>query len=484
MTKYANILGGSERLPSGGDYLPNINPADRDNILGEFPNSDVADALEAIEAASAAQGAWAALSPHTRGEYLRKAADILEARADSVARDLMREEGKSLPEAKGETLRGVTLLRYYAAETMRPEGEVIPSAGATTFLYTRRVPLGVCALITPWNFPIAIPIWKAAPALAFGNTVILKPSEHSPLTAWNIAQVFLEAKLPAGVFNVLFGQGARIGETLTTHRSISALSFTGSVRTGRTIAALATAHGKKYQLEMGGKNAAVILPDANFEQAVNLTIQGAFKSAGEKCTATSRAIVHQDIYDAFAQMLVEKTQALKIGPGDEASAYLGPVISEAAQTNIFRYIEAAKAEGVPLLCGGTVPADPDLAKGFYVLPTVFGEVKPETQIAQEEVFGPVLGLMRANDFDHALELLNGVEFGLSASLFTRNLDAALQFAERAQVGMVRINGETAGVEPQAPFGGMKASSSFSREQGLAARDFYTQIKTVSIDRAG
>jgi len=482
--RYANYISGEWVPPVGGEYLPNINPADRTDVVGEFPNSDSLDAKRAIEAAAEAQESWAALSAHARGEYLRQAADVLEKRADAVAFDLMREEGKSLPEAKGETLRGVTILRYYAAQTMMPDGEVIPSASAKTFLYTRRVPLGVCALITPWNFPIAIPLWKTAPALAYGNTVVLKPAGYAPLTAWNIANCFAEAGLPKGVFNVVFGAGARVGETLATHRSVSAISFTGSVQTGKTIAGWASAHGKKYQLEMGGKNAVVVLCDADLEQATNLTIQGAFRSAGEKCTATSRAIVLRDIYDAFAARLVEKTKSLKLGPGDDPDAYLGPVISESAQKDILGYIEIARREGAELLCGGGVPTGALFDRGFYVQPTVCGEVRPEMRIAQEEVFGPVLCLMRADDFDHAIALLNDVEFGLSASIFTTNLNAAMAFAERAQAGMIRINGETAGVEPQAPFGGFKASSSYSREQGQAARDFFTQIKTISVDRAG
>ncbi len=482
--RYENFINGAWVSPIQGDYIPNLNPANREEILGLFPNSTAEDAESAVQAAANAQPAWAALSSHTRGEYLRKAADIIASRADAIARDLMREEGKSLPEAKGETLRGVTLLRYYAQETMHPDGDVIPSAGATTFLYTRRFPLGVCSLITPWNFPIAIPIWKAAPALAFGNTVVLKPSELSPLTAYHIAECFAEAGFPAGVFNVLFGEGAGVGEVLTTSAEVNAISFTGSVRTGKQIATQAVAHGKKYQLEMGGKNGVIVLPDANLESAVNLTIQGAFKSAGEKCTATSRVIVHTEIYDAFVTQLVQKTLALKVGSGEDATAYLGPVISEQSRDKILRYVGLAESEGAMLLCGGGAPDDATLQTGFYVQPTVFGGVTSEMRIAQEEVFGPVLCVMRAESLEDALAKLNDVEFGLSASLFTKSLDSALVFAEKAQAGLVRVNGETAGVEPQAPFGGMKGSSSFSREQGLAAREFFTQIKTISIDRAG
>ncbi len=481
---YKNFIGGEWTESVSGATLANLNPADRTDIVGYFPNSDAADAENALAAATNAQAGWAALAAPARGEFLRKAADRLEARADTVARDLSREEGKSLPEAKGETMRGVTLLRYYAQETMRPDGEVIPSAFPQTLLFTRRIPLGVVSLITPWNFPIAIPLWKAAPALAFGNTVVMKPSEHAPLTAWHIAECFAEAGLPKGVFNLVFGEGTRTGETLVTHSAVSGISFTGSARTGKTIAALASAHSKKYQMEMGGKNAAVVLPDADMEQAVTLTVQGAFKSAGEKCTATSRVIVHNDCYDAFTARLVERTKSLRIGPGDDSAAYLGPVISEAAQANILRAVREATDSGIALLCGGTAPDDSALQNGFYVQPTLFGDVPPNAPIAQEEVFGPVLCVLRAESTDQALTLLNGVAYGLSASLFTSDLNAALTFAERAQVGMVRINGETAGVEPQAPFGGMKASSSFSREQGQAARDFFTQIKTISVDRAG
>jgi acyl-CoA reductase-like NAD-dependent aldehyde dehydrogenase len=482
--RYANYIGGEWTPPANGEFLPDINPADKEDIIGEFPSSDADDARRAVEAAVEAQAAWAALPAPARGEFLRRAADVLEARADRVAFDLMREEGKSVPEARGETLRGVTILRYYAGQTMLPEGEVIPSASAKTLLLTRRVPLGVCTLITPWNFPIAIPVWKAAPALAFGNTVVLKPAGYAPLTARHVARCFEEAGLPLGVLNLLYGRGARVGEMLATHRSVAALSFTGSAQTGKTLAAWAAAHGKKYQLEMGGKNAVVVLPDTDMEQAVNLTVQGAFKSAGQKCTATARAIVHADVYDEFSERLVEKTRALKVGPGDDPEAYLGPVITPEARDWMLERIEEAKADGALLLCGGEKPSGEVYERGAFLEPTVFGDVRTEMRIAQEEIFGPVLCLMRADDLDHALAILNDVEYGLSASLFTRDLNAAMSFADRAQAGMLRINGETAGVEPQAPFGGMKASSSYSREQGMAARDFFTQIKTISVDRVG
>ena len=482
--RFENFIGGKWTAPESGMYLPDLNPADTRDIVGEFPNSTSADAVNAVDAAYRAAPEWAALAAPTRGEFLRKAADILAARADEVAADLMREEGKSLPEAKGETLRGVALLRYYAAETMRPDGEVIPSASAATWLMTKRVPLGVVSLITPWNFPIAIPLWKAAPALAFGNTVVIKPSELAPKTAWNIAKVFEEAGLPAGIFNVVFGEGARTGESLTANRKVNGISFTGSVRTGRLIGRTAAEHGKKVQLEMGGKNAVVVLKDANLNQALALTIQGAFKSAGEKCTATSRVIVDREIYPEFKERLVQMTKALKLGPGDFADAYLGPVISSAARENIIRAVAAAQEEGAELLCGGKIPEGSLFENGYYIEPAIFDKVTLNMAIAREEVFGPVLCLMETDGIEEAVYKLNETDYGLSASLFSQSMNSAMYFAERVQAGLIRINGETAGVEPQAPFGGMKNSSSYSREQGQAARDFYTQIKTISFDRAG
>ncbi len=481
--RFAHYLGGRWKSSDTAETLPNRNPARLSEILGEFPNAVPSEAVEAVEAAQSALSGWAALAAPARGEFLRKAADILASRVDTVAKDLMLEEGKSLPEAKGETLRGVAILRYFASQTLLPDGDVIPSATAGTLFFTKRIPIGVCALITPWNFPIAIPLWKAAPALAFGNTVVLKPSEHSPLTAHHLAEIFHDAGLPAGVFNVLYGEGARVGETLTSHPAVNALSFTGSAKTGKWLGTQCSANGKKYQLEMGGKNAVIVLPDANLEQAVTLTIQGAFKSAGQKCTATSRAIVHEEIYGAFVNRLTEKVHALKVGAGDEADAYLGPVITLAARDNILQAIRDAEASGVTLLCGGLPLEGEKYEAGAYVPPTVFDDVDPNARIAKEEIFGPVLCLFRAKSEAAALDLLNSSEYGLSASIFTKNLNAALRFAEKAQVGMVRVNGETAGVEPQAPFGGMKGSSSYSREQGLAARDFYTQIKTIAIEGA-
>jgi alpha-ketoglutaric semialdehyde dehydrogenase len=344
----------------------------------------------------------------------------------------------------------------------------------------------VVGLITPWNFPVAIPLWKAAPALVYGNTVVLKPSELAPRTVGLLVEVLHEVGLPKGVLNLVHG-GVQAGEALVTMTSprVDGISFTGGTATGRSIARACLERGIRYQLEMGGKNPVVVLEDADLARAVELTVQGAMRSAGEKCTATSRAIVVERVADEFVKRVVERVRSLKIGPGTDPDAYLGPLISEAARGRVLGYIERAKGDGARVLCGGAaLEGQEALLHGHYVLPTVLEGVEPHMAIAQEEVFGPVLAILRVPDFDAALRVANGVAYGLSASVFTRDLDAALRFAREVEAGLVRVNGETAGVEPQAPFGGMKSSSSFSREQGQAAKEFYTQVKTIAIEKAG
>jgi len=362
-------------------------------------------------------------------------------------------------------------------------GEVIPSVNPRTLIYTTRVPLGVVSVITPWNFPIAIPIWKIAPALVYGNTVVFKPASATPHCGVLIARLFEQAGLPAGVLNLVTGSGRPMGEELAKNPRIHGVTFTGSNVVGRRIAGWAAERGVKFQLEMGGKNPVIVLPDCDLEQAATLTMRGAFGYAGQKCTATSRAIVLGGVYEAFSERLLEKVRALKIGSGAEEATFVPPVVSAEQHESILSIIERGKAQA-RLLCGGGAPAGEAYAHGYFIEPTVFGEVRPESELAQEEIFGPVLSLMRAGDLDEALALANGVAYGLSASIFTRDLNAVLDYAGRIEAGVVKVNGETAGIEPQAPFGGMKASSSHSREQGRAAMEFFTAVKTVYVDRAG
>ncbi len=484
MKTYLNYVNGAWTEPSTRNYFSDVNPADTTDEIGRFPDSGIEDLDAAVRAARAALPAWRALTGAQRGGFLFKAASVLERRLDEVASALTREEGKMLFESKGETNRGVVILRYYAGEGMHGVGEVLPSAmNARTLVFTTRLPVGVVGAITPWNFPVAIPIWKAAPALVYGNTVVLKPAALAPLVAALIAECFAEAGLPPGVFNVVHGQGRKVGQALVDHPFVNAISFTGSCDVGKRIAQSCSARGAKYQLEMGGKNPILCLEDADLAQAVDLTISGAMRSAGHKCTATSRAIVVESVAAEFTQRLVERVKTLKVGPGTDADSYFGPVVSEHQMGSILDYIQRGKNEGAKLLCGGERLTGGLYDRGWYVAPTVFGEVKPKMTIAQEEIFGPVLAIIPVKDFDEAIRVANDVPFGLSASLFTRNLNRALDYVQQIEAGLIRVNGETAGVEPQAPFGGMKSSSSYSREQGQAAREFFTQVKTVYLDRA-
>ncbi|MDB5058533.1 MAG: hypothetical protein JWO59_2005, partial [Chloroflexi bacterium] len=429
----------------------------------------------------AALPAWRNTAPPARGALLLKAAALLEARVDKVARDLTLEEGKTIGEARGETLRAVSIFRYFAGQTSEPLGETYPSANTATFIYTARVPVGVVGLITPWNFPIAIPVWKAAPALAFGNTVVMKPAALTPLTAQHIAECLHEAGIPAGVFNLVHGSGRAVGNPLVEDTRVAAISFTGSNSVGNGIIATVNKRGGRVQCEMGGKNPMVVLEDADLDQAVELTIAGAFRSTGQKCTATSRAIVLRPVLEAFTDKLLERARTLKVGAGVEPDVWMGPQVSADQQRTVLEYIEVGKREGAELLLGGGVPSGEQYLRGHYVEPTVFSNVRPDMRIAQEEIFGPVLAIIPAEDRATALQLANDVPFGLSASVCTRNIRAAMEFVNGIEAGIVHVNGETAGAEPQVPFGGMKASGTYMREQGKAARDFYTQIKTVYLD---
>lgn len=479
-----NYIGGAWLPSNSAKMLSRENPADWREVVGTYQDSTVDDVVAACDSAARAFPGWSALAGPARGEFLRTAADILEARVEDVARTLTREMGKTLGEARGETRRGVTILRYFSQEGLRETGLTIPSADARTLMFTTRVPLGPVALITPWNFPVAIPMWKLAPALAYGNTVVLKPAGLATVTATKIVECLVDAGLPAGVLNLLGGSGGRIGSALAKNAHIHGISFTGSNAVGRQLAGDALERNTKYQLEMGGKNPVIVCEDADIAQAVELTVTGAMRSTGQKCTATSRAIVQESVVQEFTERVVARCRTLKVGSGLDESVYMGPAVSRDQLETDLRYIQIGTDEGARLLCGGGQPTGDAFAHGYFVEPTVFDQVTPAMRIAQEEIFGPVLGIMRAANLEEALTLANDVKFGLSASIFTRDINRVLQFVTLVDAGMIRVNGETAGVEPQAPFGGMKASSSHSREQGRAALEFFTSVKTVSFSPAG
>ncbi|WML50916.1 aldehyde dehydrogenase family protein [Neobacillus sp. PS3-12] len=475
---YLNYINGEWSTSSTKEVLSSINPANKDEIVGYVQSSSREDLDTAVAAAKEAQKAWRKLSGAARGDFLYKAAAIMESRLEEIAESMTREMGKTFMESKGETARGVAILRYYAGEGMRKVGDVIPSQESDALLFTTRVPLGVVGVIAPWNFPVAIPIWKMAPALIYGNAVVLKPASEVAVTAAKIMECFDEAGIPAGVVNVVTGKGSVIGQGIIDHPDINGITFTGSNTVGKQVGKGALNRGAKYQLEMGGKNPVIISKDADLDLAVDGTISGGLRSTGQKCTATSRVFVQSAVYDEFKEKLLAKVKELKVGSGMEGETWMGPCASESQLNTVLYYIEKGKEEGATLLYGGERPSENGLDNGFYVQPTVFENVTIDMAIAKEEIFGPVLALIKVETIEEALELANDTEFGLSASIYTKDIQNILSFINEIEAGLVRVNAETAGVELQAPFGGMKQSSSHSREQGQAAIEFFTSIKTV------
>ncbi len=479
--QYKNYIDGEWTDASNNAQTHDVNPANTREELGTFPSATREDTRRAIDAAQRAFPSWARTPMPKRGEILDKAANWMEARLDEIGAALTREEGKTFAEGKGEVARGVSILRFFAGECLQPTGDVYPSASASTFLFAERVPLGVVGLITPWNFPCAIPTWKMAPALAYGNTVVFKPAEITPLTAWYIVSAFEQAGLPPGVLNLVVGRGSQAGQEFVENPKVKAISFTGSNEVGTRLAATVAQRGGKSQLELGGKNPIVVLNDADISRAVELTIQGAMLSTGQKCTATSRAIVVRDVAKEYGEALAARVKQLRVGDGMKSDVYMGPLVSADAEKTVLEYIEIGKNEGARLVTGGEKLRGEEYEHGFFVAPTVFDNVMPDMRIAQEEIFGPVVGVIEAKDIDDAIALANHTRFGLSASVVTRDLNLALRFMREIEAGIVHINSMTAGAEPHVPFGGTKASSSGLHEQGKAAREFFTEWKTVYVD---
>lgn len=477
-TVFENYINGEWIASASGKLIDSINPANK-QTMGSVQASTKEDAIAAIEAAHAAKKEWKKLGQFQRGQLLYKVAANLEANLQDIAQTLTEEMGKTLPEAIGETQRGIAILKYYAAEGSRSDGDVIPASDKDALMFTKRTPLGVVGVITPWNFPVAIPIWKIAPALVYGNTIVFKPASEAAVTAAKVMQCFSDAGFPNGVINFVTGSGSVVGNEIITSTKLNAITFTGSSGTGKMIAEAAAKNQIKYQLEMGGKNPVIVLEDANIDSAVAAVLSGAFKSTGQKCTASSRVIVQSSIYDTFKEKLLAETEKITVGDGLADGTWMGPCASEGQYNTVLEYIDIAKNEGATLLHGGESLQSESLP-GFYVQPTIFDDVTPNMRIAQEEVFGPVIALIKAETVAEAIDFANDIEFGLSASIFTTNIGAALAFIEDIEAGLVRVNAESAGVEFQAPFGGVKGSSSGSREQGEAAKEFYTTLKTVFI----
>jgi len=463
-----------------GPAFENRNPANTDEVVGLFVNGTPADIARAAEAAAAALPAWASMTGPARGALLFKVADLLEKRFDEISADMTREEGKTLPEAKGEVRRSINIFRYFAGEGSRLGGIVAPSERERVHMFAFRKPVGVCGLVTPWNFPSAIPAWKLAPALICGNTVVLKPASAAPLSAWRIVEACHEAGVPKGVVNFVAGPGKALGEALVEAPPLRAISFTGSCGVGAWLHERPSRRKLRIQLEMGGKNPTIVLADANFDAAVENVVNGAFFSTGQKCTATSRAIVEESIYDRFVEALVERTKKLKVGDGMQPGVHMGPCVDEGQMNTVLRYIEIGRKECGEPLCGGRRLTGGAYDKGWFVEPTIFAGVTQDMAIAREEIFGPVLAVMKARNLAHALEIANASEFGLSASLQTSNLSRMFEYIYGIEAGLVTVNLPSAGVEYQLPFGGTKDSSFGPKEQGPAALEFYSDFKTVYV----
>ena len=478
MTAFRNYINGEWAESRTGKTFENINPANTDEIVGLFQASNADDVNDACAAAVSVQSAWEELPATRRGEYLFKAAELLESRLPQLGEEMTREEGKTLPEAMGEVKRAINIFRYFGGEGSRQFTYQVPSERENVVCYTIRKPLGTVALITPWNFPSAIPAWKLAPALVAGNTVVLKPASLAPLSSYRLVEALHEAGVPRGVLNYVTGSGGAVGDPLTSHPSIRALSFTGSTSVGNALYQKVSERKIRVQLEMGGKNPTIVLSDADLDYAADTLINGAFFSTGQKCTACSRAVIERGIYDALVEKLIQKTRKLKVGNGLEQGVQIGPAVDADQLRTDLEYIEIAKKEGAELLCGGNRLTGAQYDKGYFIEPTIFSGVSSEMRIAQEEVFGPVLALMVAEDLDDAVRIANDVKFGLSASIVSKDLTRVHRFINRIEAGLITVNLPTAGVEYQLPFGGTKESSYGMREQGPQALDFYTETRTV------
>jgi acyl-CoA reductase-like NAD-dependent aldehyde dehydrogenase len=477
-----SYINGTWQRPASSAVTRNINPADINDVIAEYPLATAADVRSAIDAAMQAFRSWKKTPGPERGRVLWRAADISRRRVDEIARTLTREEGKILKEAKGEVLKGISLLEYYAGEGFRMHGKTLPSESRDTFTYTIRQPLGAVGLIAPWNFPWAIPVWKSAPAIVAGNTVVFKPSELTPATSVLLAEIYEEAGLPPGVFNMLVGTGPEVGEAMVAARELRAISFTGSNRVGNALYVKAAERGAKVTCEMGGKNAVIVMPDADLDKAATAIHGGAFGSTGQRCTATSRVIAHPDVKNALVERLVAAAKKIRLGPGLEESSDMGPSVGDRQWNTVMDYIKVGQSEGARMLIGGTRPDA--LKNGYFIEPTIFDGVSPSMRIFKEEIFGPVLSVATAASLEEALQFANAVEYGLTTSIFTQDVTKVMQFVDEVETGMVHVNEPTVGGEAQLPFGGTKSTGVGEREMAEEGLNFFTEIKTVFINYSG
>jgi aldehyde dehydrogenase (NAD+) len=470
---HRNLIGGEW---VDGEAVPNINPSDTNDVVGNYARATKADTEAAIAAAKAAFPAWSRSGPLERHAVLRKAADEITARKEELGRLLSREEGKTLAEGIGETVRAAQIFDFFAGEALRLAGETVPSVRPGIGVEMTREAMGVVGIITPWNFPIAIPAWKVAPALCYGNTVVFKPADLVPGCSWAIVDILHRAGLPKGVLNLVMGKGSVVGQTILDSPDVNAITFTGSVATGKRVAAASVEHMRKFQLEMGGKNPMVVLDDADLGIAVDCAVNGAFFSTGQRCTASSRLIVTQGIHDKFVSAVTDKLKSLVVDNALKAGTHIGPVVDQGQLDQDEKYLAIGRDEGAKLVFGGERLNRE--TPGFYLQPALFTETTNDMRISREEIFGPVANVIRVKDYEEALHTANDTPFGLSSGICTTSLKYATHFKRNAEAGMVMVNLPTAGVDFHVPFGGRKGSSYGPREQGRYAAEFYTQVKTA------
>ncbi|WP_425407468.1 aldehyde dehydrogenase family protein [Hwanghaeella sp.] len=474
MTLHRNLIAGA--WTEGADETQNINPSNLSDVVGVYARADEAQTEQAIQAAQEAFKTWQFSTIQQRHDALEFIGNEIIARKEELGKLLSREEGKTLPEGMGEAVRAGQIFKFFAGECLRIEGEKLDSVRPGVGVEITREPIGVVGIITPWNFPIAIPAWKIAPALAYGNCVVMKPADLVPGCAWALAEIISRSGIPDGVFNLVMGRGSKVGQTLLNNRGVVAVSFTGSVATGSTVAQACAARGAKFQLEMGGKNPLVVLDDANLDNAVDCAVQGAFFSTGQRCTASSRLIVTEGIHDKFIDAVKARLDKTVTDDALKSGVQIGPVVDKDQLDQDLSYIDIGKKEGAKLETGGEL-LNRD-TEGFYLAPALFTEVTNQMRIAREEIFGPVASVIKVKDYDEALAVANDTDFGLSAGICTTSLKFASDFKRKSQAGMVMVNLPTAGVDYHVPFGGRKASSYGSREQGRYADEFYTTVKTA------
>jgi aldehyde dehydrogenase (NAD+) len=484
VTAYGNYIDGAWGPSSSGQTFENRNPADTTDLIGVFPKSNRRDVEAALESAARAYERWRLVPAPRRAELLFRAAQLIVERKEAFARDMTREMGKVLSETRGDVQEAVDMTFYMAGEGRRMFGQTVPSELRNKFAMSVRQPLGVSAIITPWNFPMAIPSWKIVPALVCGNTVVFKPASQTPLSAVNFVKVLEEAGIPRGVVNLVMGDGDEVGTPLTTHEAVRVVSFTGSTRVGRTVNEAAAPGFKKVHLEMGGKNVIVVMDDADLELAVDGCLWGGFGTTGQRCTAASRVVVHQDVYRTFVERFVSRATALVVGDGLDPATQMGPSNSEAQLNTVMRYVQIGRDEGATLASGGRRLDSGAYARGWFHEPTIFTDVDPAMRIAREEIFGPVVSVIPCRSLEHAIEIGNGVEYGLSASIYTRDINDAFTAMRDLYTGIFYVNAPTIGAEVHLPFGGTKNTGNGHREAGTAALDVFSEWKSVYIDFSG